>query len=180
MKANNMRDGLGEKLRLFLLNGLPLLSTLALMFISFVPINSMQFDYFRPAVGLICVYYWILKRGNLFGYASAFIVGFLTDVYSSSPMGINILLMLLIAAVTYWLTHYFRNSSFGAIWFIFSLVALGEILFKWLLLMIYSGRFLPLYEGFFGFISTVMFYPLIALINLKIQNRFLPREYIDE
>ncbi len=175
-----MHDGWGEKLRLFTLNGVPLLSTLILMFISFVPINSMQFNYFRPAIGLICVYYWILKRGNVFGYASAFIVGFLTDAYSSSPLGINILLMLLTASVTYWLAHYFRNSSFGAIWFIFGLVALGEVLLKWLLLMIYAGRFLPLWEGFFGYVSTVMFYPLIVLINLKIQNKFLPQEYIDE
>ena len=90
------------------------------------------------------------------------------------------MLMLLTASVTYWLAHYFRNSSFGAIWFIFGLVALGEVLVKWLLLMIYVGRFLPLWEGFFGYVSTVMFYPLIGLINLKIQNKFLPQEYIDE
>ncbi|MBR1600287.1 MAG: rod shape-determining protein MreD, partial [Alphaproteobacteria bacterium] len=157
-----------------------LLSTLILMFISFVPINSMQFSYFRPSVGLICVFCWILKRGDYFGYVSAFIVGFLTDVYSSSPLGTNILLMLLTASATYWLAHYFRNSSFGAIWFIFSFVALGEFLFKWILLMIYSGSIIPLWEGFLGYVSTIMFYPLIALINLKIQNRFLPREYIDE
>lgn len=175
-----MRDSFSEKLRLFLLRGIPLLSSLLLIFISFVPINSVQFGYFRPVIGLICVYYWTLKRGDLFSFASAFVIGFLTDVYSSSPLGINILLLLLVVAAAHWLAHYFQSSSFGVGWFIFGLVGLCAFILKWVMLMIYAGRILPLWEAFFGYLSTVMFYPLIALINIKIQNRFLPREYIDE
>ena len=175
-----MRYTLSEKLRILLLNGMPLLSSLALIFISFMPINSVQFDYFRPAVGLICVYYWTLRRQDLFGYASAFIIGFITDVYCSSPLGINILLLMLAVSLTQWLAHYFQSSTFGVGWFIFCLVSLSVLLLKWLLLMIYAGRILPLQEAFFGCLSTIMFYPLITWINTKIQNRFLPREYIDE
>lgn len=175
-----MRDSFSEKLRLCLLQGIPLLSSLLLMFISFIPLNSVQFGHLRPIIGLICVYYWTLKRSDLFGFFSAFMIGFLTDIYSSSPLGINILLFMLVTAGTHWLAHYFQNSSFGVGWFIFGLVGLGAVLLKWVLLMIYAGRFLPLWEAFFGYLSTVMFYPLIALINIKIQNRFLPREYMDE
>lgn len=175
-----MRDSFSEKLRLYLLRGIPLLSTLLLIFVSFVPINSGQFGYLRPVIGLICVYYWTLKRGDLFSFCSAFIIGFLTDIYSSSPLGINILLLMLVVAATHWLAHYFQNSSFGAGWFIFTLVGFCAFILKWFMLMIYAGRILPLWEAFFGYLSTVMFYPLVAIINIKIQNKFLPREYFDE
>lgn len=175
-----MRDNFLEKSRFFLLCRVPLISALILMFIFFMPLNSVQFNYFRPSIGLICVYYWVLKRDNLFSYASAFVVGFLTDVYSSSPLGVNVLLMLSVVALTKWLAHYFQGSSFGANWFIFGLVGLGAIIFKWLLLMLYFGCYLPLEEAFFGYLSTVMFYPLIVIINIKIQDTFLPQELINE
>jgi rod shape-determining protein MreD len=175
-----MRDSFSEKMRLFLLNGIPLLSSLVLMFLFFMPLSSVQLNYFRPFVGLICVYYWTLKREDLFGFCSAFIIGFLTDVYSSSPLGVNILLMMGVIAATAWLAHYFQSSSFGVAWFIFALICLSYTLSKWILLMIYAGRFLPVWEAFLGCFSTIMFYPLITLINTKIQNRFLPQEYIDE
>lgn len=175
-----MRDSFSEKLRMFLLRGIPLLSSLLLIFISFMPLNFIQLGYLRPVIGLICVYYWTLKRGDIFSFCSAFIIGFLTDIYSSSPLGINILLLMLVVAATHWLAHYFQNSSFGACWFIFGLVGFCAFILKWLMLIIYAGGFLPLWDAFFGYLSTVMFYPLIALINTKIQNKFLPREYVDE
>ena len=179
-ESKAMRDTFPEKLRILLLNGIPLLSSLALIFLSFMPVSSTYFDCFRPVIGLICVYYWTLKRGDLFGYASAFIIGFVIDIYSSSPLGINILLLMLTVTVTHWLAHYFQNSSFGVGWFIFGLVGFAVVLLKWILLMIYAGRILPFQEAFFGCLSTILFYPLIALINIKIQNRFLPQEYVDE
>lgn len=175
-----MRDSFSEKLRLFLLNGIPLFSSLLLMFLFFMPLSSVQLNYFRPLIGLICIYYWTLKHHDLFGYCSAFIIGFLTDVYSSSPLGVNILLMMSVVAVTVWLAHYFQNSPFGAVWFIFALICLSCTLLKWLFLMIYAGRFLPLEEAFLSCLSTIMFYPLIAFVNARIQNRFLPQEYVDE
>lgn len=175
-----MRDSFWEKSRFFLLCRVPLFSALMLLFISFMPLNSVQFNYFRPSVGLICVYYWVLKRNNLFGYTSAFIIGFLTDVYSSSPLGVNVLLMLSLVSLTGWLGHYFQSASFGASWFIFGLVGFGAVILKWLILMLYSGRYLPLGEAFFGYLSTVMIYPLIVIINIKIQDAFLPQELINE
>ena len=89
-----MRDSWQEKIRIFLLHRIPLVTTLILMFIFFTPVNSEQLNYFRPTIGLICVYYWTLKRSYMFGYISAFCVGFLIDVYSSSPLGLNILFMM--------------------------------------------------------------------------------------
>lgn len=175
-----MRDSFSEKMRYFLLCRIPLISSLVLIFVSFVPINSMQINYFRPLVGLICVYYWTLKAKNFFGYVSAFVIGLLTDVYSSSPLGVNMLLMMWVVAFTIWLSRYFQNSGFGVGWFVFGLVSLSVFCLKWLFLMVYAMRILPCYEALFGYFSTVAFYPLITMINDKVQNKFLPSEYINE
>lgn len=168
-----------EKWRLFWLHSIPLWTTLMLMFLFLMPVNSSEWSHFCPNIGLICVYYWTLKRGQLFSFFSAFIVGLLTDAYSSSPFGLNILLMMLIVAVTIWLAHYFQNASFGAGWFIFCLTAAGVTLLKWLLLMIYFGRIISLREITVNYLSTVLFYPLIAIVNVYVQ-KFLPQERLNE
>ena len=174
-----MRNSWQEKWRLFWLHSIPLWTTLILMFLFLIPLDAIKVNYFRPNVGLICVYYWTLKRGYLFGFISAFAVGFFMDSYSSSPLGINMLLMMLTVCVTRWLAHYFQNASFNVVWFIFFLVCLGVVLIKWLLLMIYFGQLLSVKEMFFNYVATVMFYPLIVAINVWVQ-KFLPQERINE
>ena len=174
-----MRNSWQEKLRLFWLHSIPLITTLVLMFLFIMPINSIEWGYLRPNVGLICVYYWTLKRGYILSYFSAFLIGLLLDVYSSSPLGMNAFLMMLTVFATTWLAHYFQNSSFGVGWFIFALTAIGIIVLKWVMLMIYFGRLIPLNEAMLNYLSTVMFYPFIASINVWAQ-KFLPQERISE
>lgn len=178
-KANKMRDSWKEKCRLFWLHSIPLMTTLMMMFMFLIPIDAVKVNYFRPSVGAICVFYWTLKRGYLFSYISAFIVGFFIDSYSSTPLGVNILLMMLTACITQWLAHYFQNASFNAGWFIFSLVCCGIMLIKWLLISLYFGYLLSFKEIIFNYLATVMFYPLIAAINVGVQ-KYLPQERINE
>ena len=174
-----MRDSQREKRRLFCLHCIPLLTTLFLMFLCLIPSDSVKINYFRPEIGLICVYYWTLKRGYIFGYISAFIVGFFMDAFSSSPLGVNILLMMFTVFITQWPAHYFGSATFGVNWFIFSLLAMSIFLLKWLLLAVYYRLLISPDEITFNYLSTLMFYPLIAAVNVWIQ-RYLPQERINE
>ena len=175
-----MRDSWQEKIKLFLLHRIPLLTTFLLMFVFFTPVSSVQLNYFRPTIGVICVYYWTLKRNYMFSYISAFCVGFLIDVYSSSPLGLNILFMMLLVYVTDWVGRYFQSASFSLGWFIFGVVGLGQILLKWLILTAYFGRLLPFGSVMLSYFSTLLFYPLIVSINVWVQNHLLPQEKINE
>ena len=175
-----MRDSLKLQIHLFLLHRIPLLTTILLMFVFFMPIYSLQINYLRPMIAIICVYYWTLRRGYLFGFISAFIVGFITDIYSSSPLGTNIFLLTLLSGVTQWLAHYFQSASFGAAWFIFSIVCLGFMFIKWTILSVDAMQIISLGEICFGYLATVLFYPLIAWLNVKVQTTFLPQEHINE
>lgn len=175
-----MRNKWSEQIFAFWRCRIPLVMSLLLVFLFFMPINSVQINYFRPSLGIICIYYWRLNRPALFGWFSAFCVGFVIDVYSSTPLGTNILLLLTLLGITDWPAHYLRTSSFSVRWLIFGLVCLSVMLCKWLLLMLYFWRLLPPAEIILGYFSTVMFYPLIAAINVQIAQRFLPPENIDE
>lgn len=175
-----MHDNIRDKINLFLRHRIPLMTTLILMFLFYVPINSLEFNYFRPAVGVICVYYWTLKREYMFSYISAFVVGFLMDAYSSTPLGINILMMMLLVFVTELSARYLKSSSFAGSWLLFGFVGLLLTFVKWLSVSIYLGRFVPLTEITVNFLSTIMFYPLVAYINIWVQANLLPQERINE
>ena len=175
-----MRSKRQEQIFAFLRHRLPLFSSLLLMLLFFMPINSVQINFFRPAIGVICVYYWRLNRPSLFGWLSAFCIGFIIDIYSSSPLGINTLLMLGLVGAVGWLCRYFQTLSFSVRWLIFSLAALAFTLSKWLLLMLYFTCWLPISEIMVGYFSTVMFYPLIAAFNAWLAHKFLPPENINE
>ncbi len=175
-----MHDNIKDKINLFLRHRIPLMTTLILMFLFYVPINSLEFNYFRPAVGVICVYYWTLKREYMFSYISAFVVGFFMDAYSSTPLGINILMMMLLVFVTELSARYLKSSSFVGSWLLFGVVGLLLTFVKWLVVSIYLGRFVPLTEITVNFLSTLMFYPLVAYINIWVQSNLLPQERINE
>ena len=159
---------------------IPLITSLLLVLLFFMPLGSVDMSYFRPSMGIICVYYWRLNRRMLFGFFSAFLIGFILDVHSSTPLGVNILLMLILVWLTDLPSRYLQTSSFGMRWLIFSVVCLAVFLCKWLILMLYFWHLFPATEAMLGYFSTVMFYPLIASINVKIAQKFLPPENIDE
>lgn len=175
-----MRDNWKDKFRLFLRHRIPLVTTFILMFMFFVPINSLELNYLRPAVGIICVYYWTLKRPYLFSYISAFWVGFLADIYSSTPLGVNIFIMMLLVFATTMLFRFFSAASFGVSWLMFGVVNFVVTVIKWGMLMVYFQRYLSFQEILFSFFSTVMFYPLVAFVNIWIQNNMLPQERLNE
>lgn len=175
-----MRSKRQEQISTFIRHRLPLFSSLLLMLLFFMPVNSVQINFFRPAIGIICVYYWRMNRPSLFGWLSAFCIGFIIDIYSSSPLGINTLLMLGLVGVVGWLCRYFQTSSFTVRWFIFGLTALIFTILKWLFLMLYFTRLMPIGAIMVGYLSTVMFYPLIAAFNTWLAHKFLPPESLNE
>lgn len=174
-----MRDNWKETARMMLLNAIPLLITLLLMFLFYMPLHVSQTNVFRPTIGIICVYYWGVKRGNIFGYFSAFCVGFLTDIYSSSPLGTNVLIMMFLMFVLHRIVKFVHSLSFCWNWLVFISVGFIFILLKWMLLSLYYQHFLPMSEVLLNFVSTVMFYPLIVYVNSYIQS-LLPQVRINE
>lgn len=157
---------------------LPFLSSVILLLIAYIPGHLPLSKFLRPDIGLICVYFWALYRQDLFGPFSAFILGGIADSLSSVPLGLNIFAFVFVFAATGTTGSYVNVKPFIASWGIFSLIAFAAIVLKWLLISIFYSRFLPFGTIFVGYIATVLLYPLIARLNIFIQNRFLAKEEV--
>ena len=89
-----MNDEWGETLTLYLQRLLPLLFSLLLLLVSYVPFNLPVSNNIRPAAGMICVYFWLLYRPDVFNLLSVYFLGLTEDIISSAPFGSNIFALL--------------------------------------------------------------------------------------
>lgn len=175
-----MNDSLPEITFLFLKHRIPLFFSLLLVILFSMPLDVYALNGFRPQVSVICLYYWAEKRPYMFGLVSAFILGLLVDVCNTAPLGINSLLSMIFLFVCTKCFCFIKPVSFAMDWFMFAISAVAFMFCKWLMFMIYYGAYLHLSDIFSNTFSTIMFYPLIAYINNKIQQNLLPQERINE
>ena len=85
-----MNDEWSENLTLYFQRLLPLLFSLLLLFVSYIPLDLPISNNIRPAVGMICTYFWLLHRPDVFNLLSVYLLGLTEDVISSAPFGSNI------------------------------------------------------------------------------------------
>lgn len=155
---------------------LPLLSSLILLFISYVPLEFSLFNNIRPVVGMICVYYWMLHRPDLFNLWSVYTLGLVDDVISSSPFGSNIFALLLLYILINNTSKFFNAKPFVVTWYGFCLLSFVTLMARWLLVSVYYSQFLPLSMMLFAYLVTIAAYPLISLILAFIQNNLIQDE----
>ena len=61
-----MSEELRESLAVYFQRMLPLLVSIILVLMSFVPLNFDAANVLRPDVGLICVFFWMIHRPDVF------------------------------------------------------------------------------------------------------------------
>lgn len=168
-----MDENLNEHITSYFQRLLPLLSSVFLLLVSYIPLDFSLFNNIRPAVVLVCVYFWMLHRPDLFNLFSVFILGAVDDIISSAPMGSSIFVVLLM----YWLINnlqkYFNSKPFVITWYGFAILSLITMLSRWLVVSVYYSRFLPLDVLFFSYLVTVAVYPVISLIFAFVQNSLI-------
>ena len=119
----------------------------------------------RPAVGMICVFYWVLNRPDLFNMFIVFLLGLVCDVISAIPMGADIVAYLVIYVMLNNFSSLFNNKPFVFVWCGFAFIFIVAILVKWLIVSIFYAEFLPLSQLFFTILFTVACYPIIGIVN---------------
>ncbi len=160
---------------------IPFFVTLFLVLIDFVPTHLPLSHFLRPDLALICVYFWLLYRLDLFGVVSTLLLGLVVDSLSGVPLGTNICVFMLVYLLTMMISSYVNTKPFMISWLVFALIALAAFLFKWILFCVYYRVFLTLPNILTTYLVTVLIYPLIARLNMALQNRYLKTsEDIDE
>lgn len=168
------------KLQVFLKNRIPFVASLLLIMIFYIPLNVDSYHYLSPYVALLCVYYWTAHKSELFGYFSAFLLGLVSDSYSSAPMGTDILMLLTAVLLIRFIKMYVQPTSFWGGWLLFAFVALIVYVLKFVILALYYERLFSLLPNIANFAVTIIFYPMIAYIMMQIQDKFLTSEISDE
>lgn len=168
-----MEESLSEVISQRFKKLLPLLCSAGFLLISYIPVHLPFFSMLRPDMGLICVFFWALYRQDLFNFGSAFTLGFVADCMSAAPLGLNVFVYLFIFMLCSTFGRFINMKPFRVSWFGFAAVLALALLLKWLLISFYYRRFLALGGVSLAYGVTLFWYPLIARVNMWIQNRFL-------
>ncbi len=152
---------------------LPFMVSALLLLFSYVPFDFMFLNSIRPAMGMICVYFWLQHRPDLFNLGSVFCLGVLDDVVTSSPLGSNIFELLLMYVLVNNTSRFLNAKPFVVLWYGFALLALVTMLSRWLIVSVYYSQFLPLSMLAFSYMVTIAVYPLISLLLAFVQNSFI-------
>lgn len=160
-----MREDLKENIKQSLQKRLPFLLSLLFVFCVYAPSSVGIANVIRPAMGAVCVFYWVLNRPDLFNMFTVFFLGFASDIMSSAPLGADIITYLTIYVMVSNLTSFFVNKSFLVIWYGFAFVFLSAQLLKWLVVSVYYAHFLPVSNLFFTIFFTIACYPVVSYIN---------------
>lgn len=154
----------------------PLLFSVFLIMLSYVPLDFPLSNNIRPAVGMVCVYYWIIHRPDLFNLISVYILGLAEDILSSVPMGTNIFTLLVMYILLLNLARFFNGKPFIITWYGFAILSFLTFFAKWLMLSVYYGEFLPVVSVFFSYLFSIAAYPVLSLMNAFVQNYLIQDE----
>ncbi len=175
-RGKSMLDDWNENFMSYLQRLLPLISSLLLLFISYTPLDFFPVYNIRPAIGFVCVYYWLIHRPDLFNLLSVYFLGLVDDIISNVPFGANIFSMLVLYVLLNSLIRFFNSKPFVITWYGFMIMSFAAFITKWLVLSIYYAQFLPFSIVFFSFMFTVAVYPFLSLILAFVQNNMIADE----
>ena len=152
---------------------IPLSSTIILTLLFLSP-NSFSFwSYMTPSITMCCVYYWLINRPENFDLASVYIIGALEDLLSTTPLGVNIITLLVIYIIISNQEKFFYRKTFDVTWWSFSIVAAISFVIKWVIISIYYQKAIPVDLMILSYCMTFVLYPIIAMINNYLKEKFL-------
>ncbi len=167
-----MNDELKENIKNSIQKTVPFLLSLIFVLFGYVPASLGIPTALRPAGGMICVFYWVLHRSDLFNMFSVFFLALIADFLSSAPLGVEIVSYLTVYVCVSNLSKFFSNKPFLFVWYGFAFIFAATEVLKWLLVSVYYAEFLPLTPLFFMIFFTIACYPVIGFVN-DLAQRYL-------
>lgn len=152
---------------------LPIVVTMLALLLSIVPLPIPEYSMLAPNFVLICAFYWIVHRPDLFPAWGAFVVGLLDDALSGAPMGLNALVLLLVHYAIVAQHKFFRGKAFWLIWSSFALIATGAAVVT--AIVAYAAAHLSVPFGLFAtqLALTIAIYPAVGAVLGRVQRVFL-------
>ena len=168
-----MSEDFDEKVVTHFQRSLPIITSVAFLLLAYLPLNLGFFYNIRPDFGLMCIYFWMLHRPDLFGLWAIVIMGCVASIISSSVVGCIFIAYLVMYTLLYNTQKLFNAKSFVVVWYGFIALSLVSMLVKWIVVSIYYNEFLPISMLVFGYLIGVVLYPIVSLVLAFIQNKFI-------
>lgn len=171
-----MRDDLKENIKLTGQRLIPFFFSLLFILFNYIQANLGYSNILRPEMGVICVFYWVLNRPDLFNMFTVFFLGFVSDIMSAVPLGTNIISYLVVYLFLNNMSSFFINKPFNGIWTGFAIIAILVEILKTLIVSVYYAKFIPTGHMFFTVLFTIACYPLISFINSFVRKYLMNDE----
>lgn len=155
---------------------LPTLTTLLFLVLSTVRIPVAGFRTVAPAVVLIAVYHWTVHRPLLLPPSVIFVVGFVQDLLSASPIGTGSLTLLAVYLGVLSQRRFLAGKPFPMVWLGFAVAAAATFGILWAAVSSLSGVLIDPRETLFRCLVTIACYPLFAGLLLGVQRAFMTRD----
>jgi len=150
---------------------LPVLLGLLLVLIFRLPLRVEFLGMYMPYVSLIFVYYWVINGRRYVPFILVFLLGLFEDMVTMGPVGLNSIVLLVLAAGLFNQRRFFINQSFLVGWAGFCIICIGATFFRWMLESIYANNFLSMWPLIFQAIITMLFYPLLGALFGSLRKR---------
>ena len=160
-----MRDDLKENIKVSAQRFVPLVLSFVFILLNYIPTNFSFPNIIRPEIGLICVFYWVLHRPDLFNVVVVFLLGFVEDAISAVPLGAHIISYLVAYLIVSNTSSFFNNKPYNVVWSAFSFIFVVAEFVKWLIVSIYYAEFLAPGNLFFTILFTIACYPVVSFFN---------------
>ncbi len=135
----------------------PFALTVLLVIFGMVPLGVSGFGPVMPDLGIIAV----------------FLVGLLQDLLGGGALGVGVFVLLVVYAALAGQRRYLAQANFLLVWLAFVPVAAGAFVVTWLFNGLIADALLAPGPAISQYLSTMVFYPVIAWLFLQAQRAFL-------
>lgn len=171
-----MKSPFTYRLDTFTRNSMPILLTLILVLVNFIPLQIPGLSRVVPILPLMAIYHWAIYRPQLMPPLAVFMIGAFYDVLSGMPIGVNALVFLIVYGVVVLQQRFFAGKSFIVVWLGFGLISFGATVLTWILMSILATTLINPQAAIFQLFLNFSFFPILAWLLLHCQNSYLKLE----
>jgi rod shape-determining protein MreD len=150
--------------------------TLLLLIAEMVPLHVPGLAEIAPLLPLAAIYHWTIYRPDLMPAPVVFLLGLLHDALTGLPLGASTLAFLLVHGIVLTQRRFFIGKSFAIHWLGFAMVGAVAMLLLWLTASALNGTLIQLRSGFFQYLSTVGWFPVLSWLFLAWQQAVLKQD----
>ncbi|TLU72927.1 hypothetical protein [Lichenicoccus roseus] len=118
----------------------------------------------QPGFLLACVFFWSVFRPASMPAVPVFLLGVLSDLLGSQPVGVSAIMLLLALGCGRTWRGRLARLGFIPMWLVFAAVAAASLALGWLLVSALRLQPMPLLAPVFAWVLALGLYPLLSAV----------------